>query len=301
MRSSSCHIEVKSKDCPKSRSQLEISVEAEGGNDQVEQGIIFAEGIVNDNSKLVVIEADSSSEVYHANREGLHAIVIQCRIRGFLVRNELKVANKAAKTIQLAWRRCVVSLRMKLLQVFELLSSAEASQVTPKIPSPMKKARTLLPRNSESFNRVKDITPQLPRHHECGVFVEEILNSVTVVIQCAARRYLVKQKISKLHRAASSIQHSWREAQKKSSTDASLHNVDEGVEDEVTADEEKVSPLRFSTDSENELILAQIYQRALANADETYARLPSGDSSACLSKYINECIHASEQDTFISK
>ena len=59
----------------------------------------------------------------------------------------------------------------------------------------MKKARALLPRHPESLNRIRDITPHLPRHHECGIFVEEIMNSVTVVIQSAARRYLAKQLI----------------------------------------------------------------------------------------------------------
>lgn len=230
------------------------------------------------------------------------AIVIQCIIQGYLVRNKLEVANKAAQIIQCAWRRCVFSLRMKLLQVFEFLSSRDLTHGNSMVPSPMKKARTLLPRDSRRLNRMRDITPQLPRYHECGVFVEEILNSVTVVIQSAARRYLVKQKMLKLHQAACCIQHVWIGFLRQRTLAGTLvlslsgrthNNI---IED---AKMEKLKRMRFSTDEENEmLILSQIYQRAEANADAIHE---SFDSSACVSQYVNKFIHAKQQDTFISK
>ena len=229
------------------------------------------------------------------NTELASAVLMQLTVRGFILRRKLQVANNAAKIIQGAWRRCVLSLRMKLLQVFELVSNANPTQGISKIPTPMKKARTLIPRNSQSFNRIKGITPQLPRHHECGVFVEEILNSVTVVIQSTARRYIVRQEMLKIDNAARRIQKSWRSAaHQRLSRDTAQPSaailgfspIKEKKQEELNAKEQKTNTMRFSTDDENEmLILAQIYQQAEATADDTYARLYGGDSSACVSQY----------------
>jgi hypothetical protein len=98
-------------------------------------------------------------------------------------------------------------------------------------------ARTLLPKDPRRLSRIREIAPNLPRHHECGVFIEEVLNSVTVVIQRAARRFIAKRILAKLNQ-----------------------------ESETKAEE--LEHIRFSTDDENEVyILAPIYKRARADAD----------------------------------
>ena len=188
-------------------------------------------------------------------------IVIQARIRGFLFRNTFSKANNAARTIQCAWRRCVISLRVKLLQVFTLASREDSSLGISTIPFPMKKARVLLPRDSQRLNRIRDITPHLPRHHECGVFVEEIMNSVTVVIQSAARRYLAKQKVLKHRQTITSI--------------ATLR--DPSMCEELVDIEEHDSTMRFSSEDEDILILADIYEHV-------QAELPLTDSSYCVAQ-----------------
>ena len=196
-------------------------------------------------------------------------VSIQARARGFVLRKMLSKANHAARLIQNAWRKCVISLRMKLLQVFELACSQDTTHSISKIPSPMKKARALLPRDSHSLNRIRDITPLLPRHS--GVFVEEIMNSVTVVIQSAARRYLAKKKLLRLHQA-------------KSTADD---------EDQTKLEEQERVTLRFSTDDENMLILDEIYQRARLHADAVEQSSYNSDTSIqCILQYAEKFIHA---------
>jgi len=187
-------------------------------------------------------------------------IMIQARIRGFLFRNTFSKANNAARTIQCAWRRCVISLRVKLLQVFTLASREDSSLGISNIPSPMKKARVLLPRDSQRLNRIRDITPHLPRHHECGVFVEEIMNSVTVVIQSAARRYLAKQKVLKRRQTIS--------------VDVLQ---DPSICEEPNDIEEHDSTMRFSSEDEDILILTDIYEHV-------QAELPPSTNSLCVAQ-----------------
>jgi hypothetical protein len=137
----------------------------------------------------------------------------------------------------------------------------------------MKKARALLPRDSHSLNRIRDITPLLPRHS--GVFVEEIMNSVTVVIQSAARRYLAKKKLLRLHQA-------------KSTADD---------EDQTKLEEQERITLRFSTEDENKLILSEIYQRARLHADAVEESSYNSDTSIqCISQYAEKFIHAIDQE-----
>jgi len=228
------------------------------------------------------------------------AIVIQCVIQGYLVRNKLEYANRAAKIIQCAWRTCVVSLRMKLLQVFEFLSRRDLTGANPTVPSSMKKARTLLPRDCRSLNRIRDITPQLPGYHECGVFVEEILNSVTVVIQSAARKYLVKQRLLKLRQAACCIQHAWIDfVRHRAFGDILVPSLSGRTHNNIIEDAkmEESKRMRFSTDDENEmLILSQIHQRAQADAAAIHETF---DSSACVSQYMNKFIHANHSSVYI--
>jgi len=204
-------------------------------------------------------------------------ILIQCRLRGILVRNQLRCATNATVIIQRAWRQCVVSLRMKLLQVFEYLSGTDSTRGISMLPSPMKKAKALLPRDSRRLNRIKGITPKLPRYHECGVFVEEILNSVTVLIQSTVRRFLARQNLLKLHKAASSIQRAWSEAVQESTfrgaadSFSTIKKVGNRADEGAKVEEQKYISYRFSTDDENELfILSHIYQKAQVNADAAY-------------------------------
>jgi hypothetical protein len=158
-------------------------------------------------------------------------VVLQRWMRGFLVRAELKEASHAAKIIQRFWKSYYILLKMKLLRIFHSMSGRDTTQSISNV------ARTLLPRDSRRLNRIREIAPNLPRHHECGVFVEEVLNSVTVVIQSAARMYLARRILSELNR-------------------------------KEQANMEEPEQIRFSTDDENELfILAPIYKRARAHAD----------------------------------
>ncbi len=135
-------------------------------------------------------------------------VLIQSIGRMFILKNGVDVANKAASLIQQAWRRFVVSLQKKILEVSQLVVS-HCSRNNP-LPDSMHKARALLPRDLERLNRLRSITPRLPRRYECGVFIQEVMNSVAIVIQTYARRYLVVVRLKRLHRAASVVQKFWR-------------------------------------------------------------------------------------------
>eukprot|EP00985_Skeletonema_marinoi_P029048 scaffold26568_cov98-Skeletonema_marinoi.AAC.2 len=137
------------------------------------------------------------------------AVLIQSIVRMYLFNSRFDVANKAACTIQHAWRRFVSSLQEKILVVSDLLTVSRCS-ASFHLPMPMHKARTLLPRDLKRLNRIRSITPHLPRRYECGVFIQEVMNSVAMVIQSFARRYLVLLQVKKLHQAASSVQRVWR-------------------------------------------------------------------------------------------
>lgn len=71
-------------------------------------------------------------------------------------------------------------LRNKLLRVFQ--------EQSPSNHSFKRSNSALLPKDTRRYNRVREIAPHLPR--ENGAFVEVILNSVAVVIQSSARRYI---------------------------------------------------------------------------------------------------------------
>ena len=224
------------------------------------------------------------------------AVVIQSIVRGYILRSKLKKVNDAARSIQHAWRRCVISLQMKLLQVFELASNQHtATHGIYSIPSPMKKARALLPRHPESLNRIRDITPQLPRQYECGIFVEEIVNSVAVVIQSAARQYLAKKKFHLLNQAHST-ELVFHQAQSENiCVLRDTSNNDEGAKVEEC---KQIISMKSSTEDENKLILRYIYQPAHANTDAT--SIYSGKlSTSCVSYYAKKFIHATEQDNQI--
>eukprot|EP00984_Skeletonema_dohrnii_P026635 scaffold15987_cov67-Skeletonema_dohrnii-CCMP3373.AAC.2 len=137
------------------------------------------------------------------------AVLIQSIVRMYLFNSRFDVANKAACTIQHAWRRFVSSLQEKILVVSDLLTVSRCS-ASFHLPMPMHKARTLLPRDLKRLNRIRSITPYLPRRYECGVFIQEVMNSVAMVIQSFARRYLVLLQVKKLQKAASSVQRVWR-------------------------------------------------------------------------------------------
>ena len=136
------------------------------------------------------------------------AVLIQSIVRMFLIKSRFDVANKAAYIIQHAWRRFVSSLQEKILVVSELLTVSRYSCVHRS--TPMHKAKTLLPRDLKRLNRIRSITPRLPRRYECGVFIQEVMNSVAIVIQSFARRYLVFLRMKNLHQAAYCVQKSWR-------------------------------------------------------------------------------------------
>ena len=223
------------------------------------------------------------------------AVVIQSIGRGYILRSKLKKVNDAARSIQHAWIRCVISLQMKLLQVFELASNQHTANGIYSIQSPMKKARALLPRHPESLNRIRDITPQLPRQYECGIFVEEIVNSVAVVIQSAARQYLAKKKFHLLNQAHSTelVFH-----QAQSENNFVLRDTSNSVEGANVEECKQIISMRSSTEDENKLILRYIYQHAHANTDAT--SIYSGKlSTSCVSYYAKKFIHATEQDNQI--
>jgi hypothetical protein len=160
-------------------------------------------------------------------------LLIQRVVRGYNVRAKLFEANYAAGIIQYNWKRYLISLRSRLLHVFDSLNERDSM---PQSISHV--ARTLLPRDSRSLNRMREVAPYLPQHHECGVFVEEILNAVTLVIQCAVRRYLARQMIHKLIL-------------------------------EIQVSPEKSTQMRFPSDDEIEVyVLAPIYKRAEINVDK---------------------------------
>jgi len=197
-------------------------------------------------------------------------VLVQRIIRGFLVRSTLMHVTKAARTIQAAWYRYIAVLRMKLVQTFES-SSSDKSTTFAVFPSSLQAARVFLPRDPKRLKRVRDITPLLPRQYECGVFVEEILNSVTIVIQAAARRYIARQKLLSLiyQRVIKQIQTTDRE------------------EEETQINAPKELPLRLATDDEIErIILAQIYQEAQSNLDTL---------SPCVHQYVQEFNFTSER------
>lgn len=153
---------------------------------------------------------EQEEKIIAGELENSKAIVIQAAVRGCLLRAPLHRANKAARIIQRAWRTCVTSLRSKLLKVSQVLSTP-VNMPTTYSPSKMKRARALLPRDPRGLNRIRDITPQLPRDHECGEFVELVLNSVTVVIQSSARQFIVRQRYQRSREAACCIQRAWRQ------------------------------------------------------------------------------------------
>jgi hypothetical protein len=146
--------------------------------------------------------------------ESKSVVLIQSIVRMLLVKSRFDVANKAAHIIQHAWRRFVSSLQEKILVVSELLTVSRYS-CNSRLPIPMYKARALLPRDLKRLNRIRSITPHFPRRYECGVFIQEVINSVAIVIQSFVRRYIVSLRIKKLHQAASSVQKTWRSASRR--------------------------------------------------------------------------------------
>ena len=166
---------------------------------------------------------------------------------------------------------------MNLLRVVESLCTHDGKLIT----SSLKKARSLLPKDSRRLNRIKDITQHLPRNHECGIFVEEILNSVSVEIQSAARRYLVRRKMQQTGKA--SLCFSRPPADAASSPSGGCETILEEMED---------GSIRVSTDIENEMfILAQIYELAQASADA------GNSTSTCLSQYSKKVMRASRAES----
>eukprot|EP00986_Skeletonema_menzelii_P013946 scaffold8654_cov148-Skeletonema_menzelii.AAC.1 len=145
----------------------------------------------------------------HLLMKSKSAIRIQSIARMYLFKSRFDVVNKAAFTIQHAWRHFVSSLQDKILVVSDFLAVSRKSCRSHN-PIPMHKARTLLPRDLKRLNRIRTITPHLPRRYECGVFIQEVINSVAIVIQSFARRYLVLCQVEKLHEAACRVQKSWR-------------------------------------------------------------------------------------------
>ena len=135
------------------------------------------------------------------------AVLIQSVVRMHLFKSKFEFANKAATIIQRAWGHFVSSLRENILIVSDLLVSPNSQR---KLLTTMHKARTLLPRDLKRLDRIRSITPLLPRRYECGVFIQEVMNSVAIVMQSFVRRYLVSLRVKKLHLAVSSMQKSWR-------------------------------------------------------------------------------------------
>ena len=197
--------------------------------------------------------------------DGIAAIKVQSVARGFILRKRLYLVNRAATIIQRSWRRCVSALREKLLVLFDTVSRAELPHASHSLPSPVKRARALLPRDITSFDRVRGATTNLPGRRESGVFVQEILNSVTVVIQSAARGYLVRK------RASARCGVIGERSEEETASAASVQSP--SVQSQSISADSNV-PLRLSTDEENELlILHPIYLRAQARADELLAKL----------------------------
>jgi len=214
--------------------------------------------LVNDREKCII-----------ANRQEFLIVALQNRLRGMLCRRKFRKANTASTIIQRCWRRCIISLKMDLLRVYESLCNKDGKVDTSILPPPLKKARSLLPKDSRRLNRIKDITQHLPRNHECGIFVEEILNSVSVKIQSVVRRFLVRRKMQQAETASFCL--------KIPSVSLDCQSRLEGMEN---------CSIRFSTDDENEMfILAQVYVRAQAGADAV------NSSSTCLSRYSKKVIH----------
>ncbi|KAL3800005.1 hypothetical protein ACHAWO_004683 [Cyclotella atomus] len=127
--------------------------------------------------------------------ENNSAITLQRFVRGYIIRHQFGRVNTAARTIQRAQKRSVARLRNKLLRVFQEQSPSNHSY-----PAFKRSNSALLPKDTHRYNRVREIAPHLPR--ENGVFVEVILNSVAVVIQSSARRYIaLKEYKAKLEAA----------------------------------------------------------------------------------------------------
>ena len=211
--------------------------------------------------------------------DDIAAIKVQSAVRGFILRKRLYLVNRAATTIQRSWRRCVVVLRKKLLVLLDTVSCAELPHAAFLLPSPVKRARALLPRNVTSFDRVRDVTTNLPGRHESGVFVQEILNSVTVVIQSAARGYLVRKRASARGEVNGVC---LEETESIASVQSQSIDADEGSFSCDSIQEGSNIPMRLSTDEENELLILQpIYLRAQARADELLAKL-DGDLEGIL-------------------
>merc|ERR1711957_389082 len=125
------------------------------------------------------------------------------------------------------------------------------------------KARVFLPRDPQRLNRIRDSVRHRTEHtdHD-GIFVEEILNSVVVVIQCAARRYIARQKrLVLIHQ---------RVLRSLVTTHKAIGRSDPEAETETEINGQKQPSLRFATDEEIEMfIMAQIYQNAQSNIDTT--------------------------------
>jgi len=121
----------------------------------------------------------------------ISAILIQSRVRRFLLWRKLVQVNEAAAKIQKAWMKCVILLRKELLHALKIVSFPVRS--SPFFHS-SHKARILLPKDPQGLKRMKFIAHQLPRSHECGIFIETVLNSVAVVIQSFSRRYLARSE-----------------------------------------------------------------------------------------------------------
>jgi len=148
-----------------------------------------------ENKKAVVVQTNG-------------AVVLQRVVRGYLIRRRLSSAHKAATVIQRTQRDCVIRLQKKLPKVFHLRSSLiEQCSVTH--TSILKRSSSaLLPKDRQKLNRIRDITPHLPRDQ--GVFIELILNSVAVNIQSFTRQHLAMKRFFAQLAALKCIQRYWR-------------------------------------------------------------------------------------------
>jgi len=211
-------------------------------------------------------------------------LLIQRWLRGFLIRNSLRRATKAARVIQARWFRYITVLRVKLVQAFQSPFNLDDHTQYFSIISPrMNVARIFLPRETTGLKRIRDITPKLPHHHECGVFIEEMLNSVVVVIQSAARRYVARQKLLTLI-----YQNSLKDTTLPLLT---RNKAADRKNEDIKINSQKQASLRLATDDEIEnFILAQIYQNAQSNVDTL---------SSCVYHYVKKFRLVTEQDVAV--
>eukprot|EP00804_Cyclotella_cryptica_P006989 CCRYP_007122-RA/>CCRYP_007122-RA protein AED:0.19 eAED:0.19 QI:71/1/1/1/1/0.5/2/46/3063 len=141
------------------------------------------------------------------------AVALQRVAGGYLVRRRLNTAHKAATIIQRTWRNCVIRLQKKLLQVFHLRSSPSDQHSVAHTSILKRSSSALLPKDKQKLNRIRDITPHLPREH--GVFIELILNSVAVNIQSFTRRHHAMKRFKVQLAALKCIQQCWRRRQRR--------------------------------------------------------------------------------------